>query len=221
MVPGGCPGIWWDGGVTPVRSVLAASLAAATVALVGPTATAAPAATSCTVKIGSKSAVAAAAGKVDAVFAASVKSVSTPVAGGANGSATEFVTAHVISGFKGSPRKGGTAAVGMQQSGRQDVAIRKGATYLFFADQKGAGFTASLCGGAVRLRKGLTDALATQLKADLGGSSANGQTVTLSEPSGGVRDLPALSRIAAPGAGVALFGLLGLLFVRRLGRERS
>jgi hypothetical protein len=198
-----------------VRPALAAVLAAAAVAAAAPSATAAPAADGCTVRTGSKAAVVAAASKVDAVFAAKVQSVS-PHSSPAGGSVAT-VHARVLLGLQGQPRKGGAATI---ELGPGKPALPKPAsTYLFFADQDGGVFSADLCGGVVRLRKGLTDKLAATLKADLA-DSAGGVDVTLSEPSGGVRDLPALSRIAAPGAGVALFGLLGLLFVRRLGRER-
>ncbi|GAB2978944.1 hypothetical protein GCM10027076_15740 [Nocardioides montaniterrae] len=196
-----------------MRAALACLLAVLGLALVAPTAHAAPAPNRCTVLLGHPDQVAKAATGASAVFAAKV----TKAAPGAANHKLTNLQVQVLAGFKGPVRKGGTAAVQVSGTGKRPAA---GATYLFFAKRHGKGLSADLCGHVVKLAKGLTQQLSAKLKADLSGG-AQAATVRLSPPNPDVRDLPALSRLVAPGLGVALFGLLGLLLFRRLGREKS
>jgi hypothetical protein len=203
--------------VRALRAPAAGLLVALALPLAGGSApaAAAPARPSCTLKLASKDAVVAAAAKVDAVFVAKVRSVDPHP--GPPGGSVATVHAQVVLGLQGQPRKGGPAVLELGPGA--STPPRAGTTYLFFAKRDGAGFDVDLCGGAVWLRKGLTSSLRDRLRTDLQGSES-GVQVTLAPPSGDAHDLPALSRVAAPGAGIALFGVLGLLLVRRLGRER-
>lgn len=178
----------------------------------------------CTVKLGSRSALVAAADRSDAVFAAKVTSV-RKVRVRTSGVVPPTYWRHtvrVVASFRGSARARGVAHLVLTPlATHAGKALTKGATYLFFADQRSAAFSAPRCGGTVLLRHGLTSSLRTRLTADLSSSGSQGVAVHLSGPTGSVRDLPHLGRLLAPGAALVLIGVLGLFLVGRLGRERA
>jgi len=182
-------------------------------------------ASQCTVDLADADAVRTAAAGADAVFAARVvqvrqRKVPAAVSGGGQTRVPEW-TVRVLARYQGVVSARRLAGVLITAKGDGKVKRpAKHATYLFFAQLQGRLFSASECGGAVRLAHGLTPQLGRRLTADLQQSSDQGVDVHLDAPSGGARDLPHLGRLVAPGAGVALFGVLGLLLVGRLGRER-
>ncbi|MCL2543797.1 MAG: hypothetical protein FWE71_15240 [Nocardioidaceae bacterium] len=181
----------------------------------------------CTVKLGDRTAVQQAAAHTDAVFAAKVDSVTKSSAGGSTGraqagSAVWMHKVHVLAGFSGAPHKGGSAQVILTPEGTGPAnKLDRHGTYVFFATQEGDHFTAPRCGGAVLLRKGLTSAVRKDLGSALSQPASQGVDLTWTTPKGGVRSLPRYSRLVAPGAGLILIGLLGLVLVGRLGRERA
>ncbi|WP_370288903.1 hypothetical protein [Nocardioides sp.] len=103
---------------------------------------------------------------------------------------------------------------------RPPVQLRVGIRYLFFASRGADGLAADGCDGWARTT-GLTPAGLTGLVDAVQAAEAERTAVELAVPPGGVDDAPTLSRLVAPGAAVALVGLLGLLLVSRLGRQRG
>jgi hypothetical protein len=176
----------------------------------------------CTVKLSDKSSVLHAADGANAVIAARLtKAVKTPPPATLNvpRPAHWTYTIRVVHTFRGSAQPG--TAVMLTQTPRLrrlGKALSKG-TYLFFVHQAGPTFTAKRCGGAALMTHGLTKGLRSQLTADLSTSPGGGVAVQLTAPQGGVRDVPSLNRMIAPGVGLALIGLLGLLLVGRIARE--
>lgn len=98
--------------------------------------------------------------------------------------------------------------------------LRVGIRYLFFASRGAQGLAADGCDGWARTT-GLTPARLTELVAAVKAAEEERAAVQLAVPPGGVDDAPTLGRLVAPGAAVALVGLLGLLLVSRLGRQRG
>jgi hypothetical protein len=179
---------------------------------------------SCTVRLGDRSSLVAAADRSDAVFAAKVTSVKKVVVQTSGVTPPRYWSHEVrlVASFRGSARAGGTAHLVLTpvrtKAGR---ALTKGATYLFFARQRSSAFSAPRCGGTVLLHHGLTSALRSRLTTDLSSSGGQGVDVHLTTPRSGVRDLPHLGRLLAPGAALALIGVLGLVLVGRMARERG
>lgn len=113
-----------------------------------------------------------------------------------------------------------TVTIGARASAPE---IRLGRTYLFFVDELGAQLIAEPCTGVVTLpgRSGGLDAdTEALLTATLDPAAPSAVTPTLEQVEGADEDPPALSRMLAPGGALALIGLLGLMLVSRLGRER-
>lgn len=181
------------------------------------TAVQSPIPTSCTVKLGQPASVRRAARGTDAVFAAKVLHT-TQLRGGRGDSAWQLHV-RVTAGFRGAARKGGPADIQLAGSVRRVPA--EGSTYLFFVRQEAGGFVAEACGGVQRLAKGVTSTLRHQMAAALAsGNDTAPPEVDFGPVNGSAHDLPALGRLVAPGAGLALLGVLGLILFRRLGREQ-
>lgn len=110
------------------------------------------------------------------------------------------------------------------EEGRDAVGrLRRGATYLFFAegDPAAGPLTTTGCGAATRITGGLTSRLRDVLDAALQEPEPEPTPeVALAAPEGGSGDAPSLTRLAAPGVAVALIGLLGLALLARIGRRR-
>ncbi|MEZ0577315.1 hypothetical protein [Nocardioides sp. MH1] len=99
-----------------------------------------------------------------------------------------------------------------------------GRTYLFFVttEQGMDHFATPACSGTQLLRGGLSAQQQSALKAALASEPvAETPEVDLSAPSDGTRVVPDLGRLAAPGAAVALVGVLGLLLLSRVGKRRA
>lgn len=99
------------------------------------------------------------------------------------------------------------------------------ATYVFFVSEvDGRDYLlAEACAGTTRLPSPLTAEMRDRLDAALGpvADDDQGPDYTLSAPEDGTRATPSLGRLAAPGAAVALLGVLGLFLLARIGSRRG
>jgi len=99
------------------------------------------------------------------------------------------------------------------------------ATYLFFVsgDEGMDHLVAEACSGTQKLQGGLGAGLRDALHRALDEPTDEDTPLdfTLAVPEDGVRSTPSLGRLAAPGAAVALIGVLGLLLVARIGARRA
>lgn len=101
--------------------------------------------------------------------------------------------------------------------------LKRGAVYLFFADAE-AGMRAYLvdaCTGTQQLPNGLGAELRDFLDATFAEPEDPAPSYSLSVPEDGSRSTPALGRLAAPGAAVALIGVLGLFVIARVNARRG
>lgn len=178
---------------------------------------------SCTVKPWDKTAVQQAAVGVDSVIAARiVKVVKTPgpPLNSVRDSGYWTYTIRVVATFRGSAQNGVTATMTqVPVTRRPGTPLTRRATYLLFLHQQGARFTAERCGGSALLPHGLSKALRSKLTADLTAPAGSGVTVQWSQPTSGPRNVPSLNRLMAPGVGLVLIGVLGLLLIGRMARS--
>ncbi len=101
--------------------------------------------------------------------------------------------------------------------------LEKGATYVFFVngEQGMDHLLAGTCSGTTKLVGGLTAEMQSRLEETLGEPADEAvPDYSLTAPTDGARSTPALGRLAAPGAAVALLGVLGLLLVARISSRR-
>jgi hypothetical protein len=102
--------------------------------------------------------------------------------------------------------------------------LKAGDTWLFFASGA-AGMdhlVAEACSGSQMLPGGLGADLRNALHDALDGEADDPEMpVTLSAPDDGAGGSPNFGRLAAPGAAVALIGVLGLLLLGRVGARRT
>ncbi|RHW25804.1 hypothetical protein D0Z08_17325 [Nocardioides immobilis] len=101
--------------------------------------------------------------------------------------------------------------------------LRTGATYLFFASgEEGKNhLDAGPCSGTRPLPGGLTAEIRDKVSSALDEPAGEDVDYTLSTPDDGARSTPSLGRLAAPGAALALLGVLGLLLLARISRRRT
>lgn len=103
--------------------------------------------------------------------------------------------------------------------------LKEGATYLFFVtDEQGRdALVAAPCSGTQLLPRGLGASLRDALHKALDerGDEEPMPDYSLTAPEDGARSTPSLGRLAAPGAAVALIGVLGLLLLARMGARRT
>lgn len=103
--------------------------------------------------------------------------------------------------------------------------LEAGATYLFFAsgDEGMDHLIAEPCSGTQPLPGGLSAGLRDSLQGILDEQPEVSTPLDymLSTPEDGVRGTPSLGRLAAPGAALALIGVLGLLLLARIGSRRT
>jgi hypothetical protein len=136
-------------------------------------------------------------------------------------------TVSVESSFQSTHQPGDRVLIVTQPSGRAGGLgkLVQGATYVFFVSgEEGMDhLMAEACAGTTRLPDGLTAELRDQLDATLGEPVDDEPTpdYTLSAPDDGARSTPSLGRLAAPGAALALIGVLGLLLLARIASRRT
>jgi hypothetical protein len=134
-------------------------------------------------------------------------------------------TVNVVAPFESDLRPGDRVLVVTQPAGRAEGLGRldKGATYVFFASGEPGmdHLIAGACSGTTKVA--LTAGLQKQLEETLGEPPAEDTTpdYTLSAPEDGSRSTPSLGRLVAPGAALALIGVLGLLLVARIASRRA
>jgi hypothetical protein len=219
-----------------VLAVLACSVLPSATAMATATATGRSAPHCDALDLGDATAVRAKAGDVTDVFAGKVRSAKAlmSVGGGAGRAGQEDKprkpsdwehTVQVTVGFRTDHKSGDrvvvtSATVADGGLGRLEI----GSTYLFFVTthQGMDHLVAEACSGTQMLRGGLSAQQQSALEAALADDSANPTAaVELSAPGDGTRSSPALGRLAAPGAAVALIGVLGLLLLSRVGARRA
>jgi hypothetical protein len=135
-------------------------------------------------------------------------------------------TVTVVIPFKSALQPGDRALIVTQPAGDGGLGkLDQGATYVFFVSTKQGvdHLRAARCSGTTKLPDGLTAEMRDQLDDTLGEPPAEDTTpdYTLSAPDDGARSTPSLGRLAAPGAAVALIGVLGLLLVARMSSRRT
>jgi hypothetical protein len=136
-------------------------------------------------------------------------------------------TVTVVIPFKSALQPGDRALIVTQPAGDAGGLgkLDQGATYVFFVstEQGVDHLRAARCSGTTKLADGLTAEMRDQLDETLGEPPAEDTTpdYTLSAPDDGARSTPSLGRLAAPGAAVALIGVLGLLLVARMASRRT
>ncbi len=136
-------------------------------------------------------------------------------------------TVTVVIPFKSALQPGDRALIVTQPAGDAGGLgkLDQGATYVFFVstEQGMDHLRAARCSGTTKLPDGLTAEMRDQLDETLGEPPAEDTTpdYTLSAPDDGARSTPSLGRLAAPGAAVALIGVLGLLLVARMASRRT
>lgn len=128
--------------------------------------------------------------------------------------------------FRGELRSGGrTEVVTTPVTDENGLGrLRAGDTWLFFASGSDGmdHLVAEACSGTQMLQGGLSADLQASLEDALDGSTDDPEVpVTLSAPRDGAGAAPSFGRLAAPGAAVALIGVLGLLLLARVGARRS
>jgi hypothetical protein len=135
-------------------------------------------------------------------------------------------TVSVETPFRSALQPGRRVLIVTQPSGRAGGLgkLDLGATYVFFVTG-GEGmdhYLADSCAGTTKLREGLTAEMRDRLDETLG-EQVDSPTpeYSLSAPDDGSRSTPSLGRLAAPGAAVALIGVLGLLLLARISRRRT
>ena len=159
--------------------------------------------------------------RADAVFTGTLLRVGAAGRGSPTGPDAEvslaFQADRVYKGVIGGERVRVISPASAASCGLADLTVGK--TYTVFATTSGDHLTASSCGGTdVR-----TQALVDRVETAVGGQ---GRPVTEPAPPAAERtvlqtgEVPPFTRLAAPGAAMALVGLLGLLVVGRVGRSR-
>lgn len=101
--------------------------------------------------------------------------------------------------------------------------LRAGDVYLFFASgEEGKNhLDAGPCSGTRPLPGGLTAEIRDKVSSAFDESASEDVDYTLSTPDDGARSTPSLGRLAAPGAALALLGVLGLMLLARISRRRT
>ncbi len=133
-------------------------------------------------------------------------------------------TVVVKDSFRSSVRPGDRVQVVTEPSADDGYGrLDEGAVYLFFATVKVGveGFHVAACSGTQRLQRGLGARLRDFLDVTFAEPADTVPSYSLSTPADGARSTPALGRLAAPGAAVALIGVLGLLVLARVGSRRT
>jgi hypothetical protein len=186
--------------------------------------------------LGDAAAVQAKADDVTDVFAGKVRTAKAlmSVGGGAGRAGQEDKprkpsdwehTVQVTVGFRTEHKSGDrvvvdSATVADGGLGRLEI----GSTYLFFvtSDPGMDHLVVEACSGTQMLKGGLSAQQQSALEAALADrSDTPPPAVELSAPDDGTRPSPTLGRLAAPGAAVALIGVLGLLLLSRVGARRA
>gem|GEM_PF-5620379 len=101
--------------------------------------------------------------------------------------------------------------------------LQAGDAYLFFAaGEEGKNhLDAGGCSGTRQLPGGLTAGIRDAVSGAFDEPADDAVDYTLSTPDDGARATPSLGRLAAPGAALALLGVLGLLLLARISARRT
>lgn len=127
--------------------------------------------------------------------------------------------------FRGALRPGDRIKVVTEPTADEGVGrLEQDQMYLFFADaeQGMRAYLVAPCKGTQLLQGGLGARLRNFLDATLSEEPEEpAPSYSLAEPEDGARSTPALGRLAAPGAAVALIGVLGLFVIARINARRG
>lgn len=121
----------------------------------------------------------------------------------------------------GDAPKGNFVTVEFEPSARaDDPKLRVDADYLFFTRGTAPAFGADACDGFAPAGK-LDDATLARISGWLvPETEPEPMEVNLRDPEDGPRSSPELGRLVAPGGAISLLGVLGLVLINRLGRQR-
>lgn len=166
------------------------------------------------------------AAEADAVFSGTVReSRNSRTDSGNDGGRQKGIVTYVVDVDRVWQQEGTVVTGTVQVSSARDTAtcglgdLPAGSMYVFFAKARDAGFRAGSCGGSAPIsddfRAEVEDALGSG-KAMVPDEENPELVLTQVEES----RPQTIGRLAAPGAAVALVGLLGLVFVRLVGSRR-
>lgn len=118
----------------------------------------------------------------------------------------------------GDLRPGEPVRIIFTAAGAEPTQLRVNQTYLFFTRGEAGALQSDGCNGFASAR--LLDATRVEELREALAPVEEPPGVVLSEPEGGSDDPPELGRLLAPGAAITLIGVLGLVLISRVGRQR-
>lgn len=192
--------------LTPPRALLALVLAGSIVLAGGPPAGADP----------RSEEVEQRAGRVEAVFTATVVTEDVVVLGtGPRERRVRRYTAAVEQVFQGTVTGSPVAISLVQRTGCTLPRVTTEAPWVFFVDGRGTQFRGTTCGGTRPVTAGYLRVVEGALGPGEAVAEPTAEPPPLDWTKVSTTDPPALGRLVAPGAALAIVGLLGLAVVRR------
>lgn len=118
----------------------------------------------------------------------------------------------------GDLRPGEPVRIVFTTTGTEPTQLRVNQSYLFFTSGEAGALQADGCNGFASARP--LDATRVDALREALTPAEEPTGVVLSEPEGGSDGPPELGRVVAPGAAISLIGVLGLVLISRVGRQR-